>query len=69
MSGRAAEPAPGRTTADILLDLLDRAASAHAEYEAKELGGVRDEQWAKWYAEHMSRALAENGYRLVGPTT
>jgi hypothetical protein len=30
--------------------LLTEAEAAHGVYEAKELGGVYDEEWAAWYA-------------------
>lgn len=30
--------------------LLERAKAAHGEYEANELKGVYDEDWARWYA-------------------
>jgi hypothetical protein len=53
------------TTTDILTDALERAAAAHGVYEEEELGGKRDDQWPRWYAEHMTRTLAEDGYRLV----
>lgn len=33
--------------------LLKDAATAHHKYEEEELGGVRDEQWADWYAAHL----------------
>jgi hypothetical protein len=33
--------------------LLKEAAAAHHEYEREELSGVRDEQWANWYADHL----------------
>ena len=47
---------------EILLDLLKRAAAAHGLHE-KELGKP-DPDWPQWYAEYMSRALAEAGYRI-----
>ncbi|MFC7643167.1 hypothetical protein ACFQX6_21720 [Streptosporangium lutulentum] len=53
-------------TNDILLDALNRAAEAHGVYEAEVLGGKRDDGWPQWYARHMTRTLAEAGYRLVG---
>jgi hypothetical protein len=57
-------PNPPRTS-EILLDLLRQAADAHGIHEQEELGGVYDEAWPEWYAAHMTRALAERGYRLV----
>ena len=33
--------------------LLDEAESAHGTYEQEQLGGQRDEQWARWYAEYV----------------
>jgi NAD(P)-dependent dehydrogenase (short-subunit alcohol dehydrogenase family) len=50
------------TTTEILLDLLKRAAAAHGVHE-KELGKP-DPDWPPWYAEHMTRALREAGYRI-----
>jgi hypothetical protein len=32
---------------------LRDAAAAHAEYEKKVLGGVRDEDWPAWYAAYL----------------
>ena len=52
----------------ILLGLLEQAAAAHGVHEQEELGGVYDEAWPEWYAAHMARALAEQGYRLVPAT-
>jgi hypothetical protein len=52
----------------ILLGLLEQAAAAHGVHEQEELGGVYDEAWPEWYAAHMARALAEQGYRLVPGT-
>lgn len=50
---------------EILLGLLEQAAAAHGVHEQEELGGVYDEAWPEWYAEHMTRALAEQGLRIV----
>ena len=50
---------------EILLDLLRQAATAHGVHEQEELGGVYDEGWPEWYAQHMTRTLAERGYRIV----
>jgi len=49
----------------VILDALQRAAAAHGVHEAEELGGRFDEQWPQWYAEHMTRTLADSGYRIV----
>ena len=49
-------------TADVLTDPLKRAAAAHGVYEEKELLGKYDDEWPRWYAEHMTRTLAEDGY-------
>lgn len=54
---------------EILLGLLKEAAAAHGVHEQEELGGVYDEAWPEWYAAHMARALAEQGYRIVPATT
>ena len=48
----------------MLLDALKRAAAAHGIYEKTELGGVYDENWPQWYAQHMTRTLADGGYEL-----
>lgn len=50
---------------EILLGLLKQAAAAHGVFEREELGGVYDEAWPEWYAQHMTRALAEQGYRIA----
>lgn len=60
-----AEPTPDPDTTAIFLDLLNRAAAAHHIYEQTELGGVHHTEWPQWYAEHMTKTLAEMGYRLV----
>ncbi len=57
---RAMEP----TMTDRLTDALRAAADAHHLYE-QEHG--TDPDWPRWYAEHMTRSLAEDGYRLTGP--
>lgn len=54
-------PEPG----EILLGLLKQAAAAHGLHEEQDLGGVYDEAWPEWYAQHMARALAEQGYCIV----
>jgi len=36
-----------------LARLLREASAAHAVYEKETLGGVRDEEWAAWYAGYM----------------
>jgi len=33
--------------------LLSQTADAHDRYERAELGGVRDEEWAVWYAAYL----------------
>lgn len=40
-----------------LLAALVAAGKAHGEYEERELGGVRDENWPDWYAAHMADDL------------
>lgn len=56
-----------KTTTEIILDVLGRAAIAHGVHEAEDLGGAHDEAWPQWYAEHMAATLAAEGYRIVGP--
>jgi hypothetical protein len=51
-------------TKEELTRLLREAEAAHGEYERDELGGVRDEEWAPWYAEFILNALHE---RSEGP--
>jgi hypothetical protein len=34
-------------------ELLSETESAHGTYEREELDGVRDEQWARWYADYL----------------
>jgi catechol 2,3-dioxygenase-like lactoylglutathione lyase family enzyme len=56
-------PGPGRATKprelskDELTTLLRGAEAAHGQYERTVLKGVRDEQWAPWYAEWMANEL------------
>jgi catechol 2,3-dioxygenase-like lactoylglutathione lyase family enzyme len=57
------------TTTDILTATLERTAVAHGVYEAEELGGKHHDEWPQWYAEHMARALAADGYRLTPGTS
>jgi hypothetical protein len=52
-------------TEAIILDLLKRAAEAHGVHEKNDLGGKYDTDWPLWYAAHMTRTLAEAGYRIV----
>jgi hypothetical protein len=46
-------------TKEGLTRLLQEAEQAHGKYEKEELGGVRDEEWAPWYAEFIVKALDE----------
>ncbi|MGH2954732.1 MAG: hypothetical protein ACRDK9_12105 [Solirubrobacterales bacterium] len=48
-------------TKEELTRLLHEAEEAHGQYEKEELGGVRDEEWAQWYAEFIVNALRERG--------
>jgi catechol 2,3-dioxygenase-like lactoylglutathione lyase family enzyme len=54
-------------TTEILKNALDQAATDHGVYEADILGGVHDAEWPSWYADHMSRTLADAGYSLNEP--
>jgi hypothetical protein len=47
-------------TKEELTRLLREAEAAHGKYETEELGGVRDEEWAAWYAEFIVNALGES---------
>jgi hypothetical protein len=49
------------TMTDRLTGALQRAAGAHGQHE--EQIGHPDPDWPSWYAEHMTRTLAEEGYR------
>jgi predicted enzyme related to lactoylglutathione lyase len=60
-----ARPA-GLKTIEVVLDALKRASTAHGAHE-EELRKP-DPEWPQWYAEHMTRTLTEDGYRLVGPS-
>jgi hypothetical protein len=46
-------------TTKELADLLREAEAAHGKYETEELDGVRDEQWADWYADFIVNRLNE----------
>ncbi len=50
--------------AKLLAELLTSAAEAHHVYQTDDLGGVNDEQWAQWYAEHMVTALEKRGLSI-----
>ena len=52
------EAPPDRVEA--VTNLLTEAESAHGTYEALDLGGVYDTDWASWYAEYaIEHGLAE----------
>jgi hypothetical protein len=53
------------STTDIILDALNRAATARGIHEEQDLGGVYDQQWPEWYAKHMTQTLADAGYAIV----
>ena len=59
-------PGGGTVTTErtnALRALLDQAEAAHGEYERTQLGGVYDQDWARWYA----RYALDNGFgALVG---
>lgn len=42
-----------------LRSALTKAGAAHHNYETVHLRGVRDEQWAGWYAAHMHGQLGD----------
>jgi catechol 2,3-dioxygenase-like lactoylglutathione lyase family enzyme len=50
-------------TTGFLQESLKSTAAAHGVHEQKI--GKRDEDWPQWYAEHMSRTLAEAGYQIT----
>lgn len=49
-------------------ELLRQAELAHAEHEAKDLGGVYDQEWPRWYASYaVDHGLAEIlGHEVTG---
>lgn len=51
-------------TESQLRETLSAAGSAHHDYESKFLNGMRDEQWAGWYAAYV---LGRHG-DFVSPT-
>ncbi len=54
-------------TKEELTRLLREAEAAHGKYEAEELGGVRDEEWAPWYAEFIVNKLREGEEGTTSP--
>lgn len=46
-------------TEQQLSETLSAAGSAHHEYESNFLGGVRDEQWNRWYAAYVLGRLGD----------
>lgn len=50
-------------TTALILDVLNRAAQAHGQYEI-EIGHEHAE-WAPWYAAHMARTFSDAGYQIV----
>ena len=40
-------------TSEEMAGLLREAEAAHGVYEREELNGVRDEEWAEWYADYI----------------
>jgi hypothetical protein len=65
MSWTVSEPVAEVDTVEVVLEVLKQAAEAHGVHEAEELGGQYDEQWPEWYAAHITRTLAGNGYTIV----
>jgi hypothetical protein len=54
-------------TKEELTDLLRAAEAAHGQYEKTVLGGVRDEEWAPWYAEFIVDRLRERATQETPP--
>ncbi|MEM7539033.1 MAG: hypothetical protein AAF639_43145 [Chloroflexota bacterium] len=48
-----------KITEQQLCEALSAAGSAHHNYESNHLGGVRDAQWAGWYAAYVLGRLGE----------
>lgn len=65
MENTEMEKTAEETTAGILTEALKRTAAAHGVYEEEVLNGVYDDDWPQWYAEHMARTLASDGFRLT----
>jgi hypothetical protein len=53
-------PTMTELTKEELTELLVEAEAAHGRYEAEELGGARDEEWAAWYAEFIVNRIRES---------
>ena len=62
LPGRTASQLLNAEMTDILLSALKSAAAAHGVHE-KELGKP-DPDWPQWYADHMTKTLSGDGYRL-----
>ena len=54
-------------TKEELTRLLREAEAAHGKYEAEELGGGRDEEWAAGDAEFIIKALRDGAERKISP--
>lgn len=50
---------PSKPTEQQLKDALSAAGRAHHEFESNFLRGVRDEQWAGWYAAYVLGRLGD----------
>jgi hypothetical protein len=48
-----------RPTRKALQEALSAAGHAHHEYQVEVLAGVRDEQWAGWYAAYVLGRLGD----------
>lgn len=54
------ESEAGSDRVEAVTNLLTEAESAHGTYEALDLGGVYDKDWASWYAAYaIEHGLAE----------
>jgi catechol 2,3-dioxygenase-like lactoylglutathione lyase family enzyme len=62
LPGRTASQLLDAETTELLLSALKSAAAANGVHE-KELGRP-DPDWPQWYAEHMTKTLSGDGYRL-----
>jgi hypothetical protein len=52
-AGRIDSAATTFASVSDLASALRRAEAAHGKYEARALGGKRDENWPEWYATYM----------------
>jgi hypothetical protein len=47
-------------SASKLAEYLRAAEEAHAVYEREQLHGMRDDNWADWYAEYIAKRMKQD---------